>query len=647
MAVCKTADYDDNAGSHNSLATETAFITYTMTHRFNEPCECVVVLDDSGGAMSQKYDVDAGNDSIWIGSGRLTIEDPASTTVFDGRVIRAEADAQSGLLRLFCLDWMSQLKTPVIHYDTRADLGSGVREGSPYRMDASGPDARGVEKNAASDYRVYDTANGGSWTLNQWNTGYYLVFSHRMAGDSDYWVAPDQMATQGTSGGTVNNLWEEYGSVVTCYSANNGDEIYIAGKLSVHVPAAKISRIDLDIRFWAKDISSTEAVSDDLRIQLYDNPGTSWENIHDFDYPDNLDKSRSLFFSFKDIAALSGVSHADMMDSSADAPHPLVYIKLVSDPAAGNKSGMMLDYIRLTVYYEAVEGDSTAYDIDDTGADYIQVSEDLVTAGIGEHCPYAVCQVITAYVDELVTDYDPLKTLSTSKTTSTTVVAQHFAEMSPLQVLQMLAQADGAVLWCTQGGTTINWKDSFSWSSGTLSDSDVLSWGNVRDFQGVANEWHIAGIRTGSTQLYVDSSDLDTDPGADSKTTFGLTQAQYLPSAGVYSLKEAETLAETLVERDEDVHLILTARMAGLSSQTVGDVIRITSTRFNLTNEDYVVAYKRYDHKSYTTVLRLYPIGAPWLLTQHFGEHLYQLQERSREAYRQTTTHPVFSETWS
>ena len=111
-------------------AEETAFRSYSITHQFNMPAKAKIVLDDPTGAILRKYNVDA-ND-VFIGVGRVEIEDPTATSVFFGRILRAIPDSASRTVILECEDYMGQLADEEISYDMREKLSGNVRQSTAY-----------------------------------------------------------------------------------------------------------------------------------------------------------------------------------------------------------------------------------------------------------------------------------------------------------------------------------------------------------------------------------------------------------------------------------------------------------------------------------------------------------------------------------
>ena len=125
--------YNNGGSAYNDEAEETAFRSYSITHRLNRPAEAVITLGDPAGTIAQKYNVDA-ND-VYVGPGKVTIEDPNETDVFFGRIIRAEADTSSRTVTLYARDFLDQLDEELVTIDMREDLdeGAGVLRQSTIR----------------------------------------------------------------------------------------------------------------------------------------------------------------------------------------------------------------------------------------------------------------------------------------------------------------------------------------------------------------------------------------------------------------------------------------------------------------------------------------------------------------------------------
>ena len=88
----QVAPYNNGATTWTE-AEETAIISYKITHRLGSPAEAEIILSDPTGVIARKYNVDA-ND-VFVGPGKITIEDPTATDIFFGRIMRAEANTDA------------------------------------------------------------------------------------------------------------------------------------------------------------------------------------------------------------------------------------------------------------------------------------------------------------------------------------------------------------------------------------------------------------------------------------------------------------------------------------------------------------------------------------------------------------------------
>ena len=104
-----------------------------MSHKFNEPAKCNIVLADVDGSMLQKYNSD--DDDVYIGVGKVTIEDPDGTDIFYGRILRAVGNQAERTVTLECKDWLDQLDDELTTYDMREKLGTTDLRQSTGRSD--------------------------------------------------------------------------------------------------------------------------------------------------------------------------------------------------------------------------------------------------------------------------------------------------------------------------------------------------------------------------------------------------------------------------------------------------------------------------------------------------------------------------------
>ena len=274
--------------------------------------------------------------------------------------------------------------------------------------------------------------------------------------------------------------------------------------------------------------------------------------------------------------------------------------------------------ILLELTYDA-EGATTAHPISDTTTNTIVADANLTYQGLGiwERCPYSVAQPIHKHIDTdeggtLISDGDVVNALTAAATIehTTGISTRNYQEMTRLGILLDLGKIDNAMLWVTLGGVIVTRKATFNSGAPTaLTDADVLSWGNCEyDYEPMRNEYHIYGIRIGDNQLYRNTADLATDPGADSKLKFVATRSEVVRNTGTLSQYETDSLGGSLVERDEDVLLFLEATLGGLDdTYRLGTEVSITSAYLGLTAAKYVVTGWDHDTGQHKTHISMHP----------------------------------------
>jgi len=121
------SSYNNGGSTYNEEVEETALRSYKINHDPNTFAEAEIVLADPIGTINQKYNADS-ND-VYVGPGKVTIEDPNDTDLFFGRIVRAESNFQDRTVTLYCRGWLDQLDEEQIDYDMREDLdGAGLRQ---------------------------------------------------------------------------------------------------------------------------------------------------------------------------------------------------------------------------------------------------------------------------------------------------------------------------------------------------------------------------------------------------------------------------------------------------------------------------------------------------------------------------------------
>lgn len=269
----------------------------------------------------------------------------------------------------------------------------------------------------------------------------------------------------------------------------------------------------------------------------------------------------------------------------------------------------------------------------------LEVDTDLSMTGLGlwECCPYSIVQPVYKHIDTaeggtLVSDHDPLVTLTAAAGIEHTsgVSTRRYENHVPLVILQDLADIDKVAFYVPIGTTALTWKSTFNDGAPTaMTDASVNKWGFEYSFVDVHNGFILFGPMINDNVMKLDTKDIaGGDPGADSKSTYGVSRYKVERKAGVCSEYDLSALGSALVERDEDVLLFLNCDIAGLSALRLGDEVSITSTYMGLTAAKYVITYWEYSYSENITKLRLHPRLSTKGFVQHrvFAESIRQQQ---------------------
>jgi hypothetical protein len=593
-----TQSYNNGGSAYNAEAEETSFLHYRLSHRFNEPAEAYITLADPTGSIAQKYNVDA-ND-VYIGAGKVTIEDPTGTDIFYGRIIKATANTTTRTVELYCQDWLSQLDDEQIDYDMREDLdGSGLRESVIY-PDYDNGDANGIKPatNVEDTYYVYD--HEMSWDADEWNS-MYMIFSDRMAGNIQVKTGPVAYTVTAGEGevdifdNDIGDLWTEdtdkhsVGDV-----GGNWDVIY---QFRVWTP---------DSSNWYESCTGARVhmiigLGSDVYLQLYN--GATYDT-----FEENIGTASAI--TLKKTIEIPDNLLSTMFDVSGD-----VKLKFKDDDDGG-----------IYVYYLAVECDfittgySSSISITDTIANRLTVGTDLSTEAtkVWHGLPYAIARPIYKHIDSaetpgtLITANDDMETLTCAATIEHTsgISTRAYTNKTPLEILQDLRTQDKAEFWIGLGGTTVNWKSTWNDDTAdeTLTDTDVNSWTQEFDWLKTYNKVLARGMRIADRQLestYTDST---------STAKYNATRSKIVHDAGLVSEYDTLAKATAIVGQLANPQKMLictirgnTATAAHDNTIVLGDEIQITSTYLGLTNEWYIVYGFDYDTKDHMTRLMLHP----------------------------------------
>jgi hypothetical protein len=221
--------------------------------------------------------------------------------------------------------------------------------------------------------------------------------------------------------------------------------------------------------------------------------------------------------------------------------------------------------------------------------------------------------------------------------------------------MQDLAKLDKAVFWAVLGSTTVTRKSTFTDGAPTeMTDASVLEWSQGEyDYEPMFNEYHLYGIRIGDEELYVNTADLTPDPGAASKTKYGVDKSDKVTAMGAVSEYELAELGKVMVTKDASVNLFLRANIKGFSTLRLGDEVNITSTLLNLPgNNDaskYVITHWGYNNAAYRTTIRLHPRVSQQGFIDHIlvdGEKFRMITEQIKQADVESRVPSLTTQTW-
>lgn len=556
---------------------------------------------------------------VFIGPGRLTIENPASTDIFDGRILKAPFNQGSNTVQLMCKDWLSQLDDPIITYDMREPIdGGGLRE-SVAHSDPNGAFVDVAENDGGTLYFYddgdYDDADGWDWANDQFN-GKRLVFTTGMAGKRTWRFFPYEGVPidEDTYDDTPEAVWNDDGLDDVCSADND----FI---------------LDYNFRvFLGNNTPSDFYVHDSIagaRLYVRYQVGGGANN-HSHLRMRNKFGGHFVFTTLEEddhfveiTYTLNSNEASRIVDSDGIAT-----VRFDVDRAGGTAS-IAVSYMYLEIDVQTV-GYSLAVTIIDTIApNKLEVATDLTAAAtrIWEEIPYAIVQEVFKHIDTaeggtLVSDYDVLVPLTAAANIEHTsgFSTRRYENSTPLAVIQDLANIDRTALYIPIGTTALTWKSTFNDGAPTaMTDASVIRWGGERSFVDVRNGLILYGPKINDNLLRLDTKDITGgDPGADSKSTYGVSRYKVVKNAGVNTEYELSALGSALVERDEDVLLFLNCDIAGLSALRLGDEVSITSTYMNLAAAKYVITYWEYSYSNNITQLRLHPR----LSTKGFVQHV-------------------------
>jgi len=642
--------YNNGGAAYNAEAEETAFLSYRIVHRFNEPAEAIITIADPTGTKAQKYNVDA-ND-VYVGPGKVTIEDPDATDVFYGRIMRAEADTVARTVTLYAEDWLSQLNEEQILYDMREDLdGSGLRESTIY-PDIGDTDGNGVYPAVTTGIggaHIYD--NRMSWAANLFNN-MYLVLTGGMAGTNTWGTCPYDEVVTGDGGGIDSDIGDETDLWVddnNSHAVWDNDENWTQDYyFRIYVGNDTASAFYVDDSISAATIDVTYVFKDDdadatCEVQIYcdsDDDGTldTWATVGQLP---TYDAQLGHYYSRASLPVpaeyFNGVTNDNVVGSDGVAKVRLNVTKGTSN------AYLYVYYIRFNVTVDTTGFSAADKILATTNGNRLSTQTyDFSTAAyqVWEVLPYSIGRPIYKHIDSaetpgtLITDGDIIETLTCAATIEHTsgVSTRQYKNKTRLEIIQDLAKQDKAEFWVSLGTTTVNYKST--WNDGapeTLTDTDVNSWLGTFDYSRLANEFNVYGMRIGDTELYSNVTD------ATSIGKYIATRSQTHKGTGLVSEADTKAYATALVNQYANVQQIVmctirgnTAKVAHAKTLVLGDEVSITSTYLGLSADVYIVQRWEYDADTNLTTMLLHPrVSQTGLQREDFGS-----AEQAMQAFR-------------
>lgn len=560
-------------------------------------------------------------DKVWLGPGKVTIEDPDETDIFYGRIMKAEAtaDERTRTLTLYCQDWLSQLDEKQITYDMREDLDSdddtgkqGLRESTLHAdadnatiIDVAYNDGGGPDK-----YYLYDDAR--SWDADEFN-GMYVVLSNKMAGKKKWRFYPYDSSDSGgiTYTDDVEVLWvDDNGTEVAFDNADFTLDYVFRIYLGHDTPSNFYVHSSITGgRVFARWMVTDAGVGNHSHVQI-DDKTDGWLEFALLEEDDHFKRT---------TWEVTPTDLSKIIDANGIAT-----VRFDMDRVGGNTT------ISLTFLYIEIDTETTGYStailINDTldlnahggKVNCLEVGTDMTAAAtrVWEAVPYCIAKLIFKHIDSaeggtLITGGDDLVTLTCAATIEHTsgISTRQYVGKTRLQIAKDLARQDRAHLWIPLGSTTVTYKSTFNdGAPETLTDTDVNSWQSTRDYATLANEATVYGMRIGDNRL--SSTYTDTT----SEATYGATRTKVTSDTGLVSEYDTLARATALVNQYKDIQQILnctirgnTATAAHGKTLVLGDEVEITSTHLGLSSAVYIVQRWAYDSRSNMTTLLLHP----------------------------------------
>lgn len=636
----QVAPYNNTAGTW-AEAEDTKLRTYNITHRLNRPAEATIVLADVDGSLLRKYNAD--DDDVYIGVGKVTLEDPDGTDIFYGRIKRALGNFKERTLTLECKDWLDQLDDEHITYDMREKLGTTDMRQSKIRADPDGQ-ALAVEDAGGGVYYIYDDGDydddGGMAFVNDAYNTYKLFCTAGMAGSRIWEFRPYQCTISADEGAgdfqsnDIEDVWTSDGNSVTCWD-NDEDWTKI---FDFHVELGHNTPSDFYVHDSTKSAFLTAITSfkDDsgedslCEIEIYDIGAAAYVSLGDLK---PYDSARGTIWEDK-VYTIPLDSH-DFVDATGIAK-----VRFNVTRGAGTT------YLYVKELYISIECETTGYASGNTINDTINpnkltVATDPTTATtqLWEGIPYCIAKPIYLHLESatgLIGGGDTVITLTYGaaniENTSGYSTTQ-FKNKTRLDIIKTLAEQDKASFWITLGGSTVTYQKTFGAHTVDISDATVDDYQSVFDYDTMFNTVDVYGARIGDYEVYQQGSD------AGQVTKYRSTKNKIVSSTGIVSDADAFDIATTLGSRDSEILQILsctingnTATAAHATTLKLGDVVGVTSSYLWSTAEkEYVVVAWSYNSNDNKTFVLLHPRSSIGMMNINTSDAQMQVLQNTRK----------------
>lgn len=536
---------------------------------------------------------------VWPGAAKVTIEDPDSTDVFFGRLLKIDSDAENRTLMFYCEDWLSQLDDEQIDYDFREDLdGSGLRESEIY-PDYDDGDGLGIAPayTSGATYYVYD--RDMSWDADEFN-GMNMILSDKMAGSIKVATGPYQetvtpsAAPMGVDSFTndIGDLWTDDADV---HTMTDTADFYVVYDFKSWVTDSSWHSSTTGARIHMKANGHEDH---DIEVQIKQQTGPSYSTVGEIARTTTVGYEHYTFEIPEELLA-------DMFDSDG-----IGSVKIdVTEPTGGT---LYVYYIMLEVDVDTT-GYSTAISISDTTSNRLTIGTDLTADAtkVWHGLPYSIAREIYKHIDSaetpgtLITNGDVLQTLTCAATIEHTsgISTRQFKDVTRLDILKDVARQDKSEFYIALGGSTVTYKSTWNEGSPTaFTDATPTSLRMIQDYGRLFNEFNIYGMRIGDRELSSTKND------STSIETFGITKSKVERNTGLVSEYDTAARGTALVAQHKDIQKILSATIAGLdSSYRLGTEVSVTSTFYNLSSAVYIVDSWEYDSTRHESMIRMHP----------------------------------------